>query len=150
VLLAVVPLCAQSYSGHGYAYFGLDQSGDSIPGDILSLGAGGEGFLWKGLGAGAELGYLFPRQRFQRGLGLFAANGSYHFTNRTRSAKVVPFVTAGWGLFFRSGVLHTVNYGGGVTWWFRDRVGLRVEVRDFRHREYGRFDTALRFGISFR
>lgn len=45
------------YSGHGYLFFA---PGVTSPGShgYLHYGGGGEGVFFKGLGAGAEIGYL--------------------------------------------------------------------------------------------
>ncbi|MDQ3010723.1 MAG: hypothetical protein M3X11_08495 [Acidobacteriota bacterium] len=54
-------------------------------------------------------------------------------------------------MFFRSGVDNGVNFGGGVNYWFKDRIGLRFEVRD--HMFIPSPDTHLigfRVGLLFR
>jgi hypothetical protein len=82
------------------------------------------------LGAGAELGYLFPRQAAGDGFGILSTNGFYRFTNSPSLQKVTPFVTAGYSLGFREGTINMANFGGGLDYWVRDRMGLRLEVRD--------------------
>ena len=152
--LLALPLHAQStgekYSGHGYAYYavgGFPQGSDAFNG----LGAGGERLLWKGLGAGAELGYIFPPRQFPAGFGLVSVNPSWHYVRNGRSSKLVPFVTGGWSLAFREGSQNLGNFGGGVTWWFRDHLGLRLEVRDHRCAGCGDFDLVIfRAALSFR
>ena len=96
----------------------------------LHVGGGGEGLIYKGLGAGAELGYLFPSRAAADGFGILSTNGFYRFTNGSSLQKVTPFVTAGYSLGFRDGTANLVNFGGGVDYWVRDRMGLRLEVRD--------------------
>lgn len=66
-----------------------------------------------------------------------------------------PFVTAGVGagtlnIFGGSGTL--VNYGGGVNYWFRQRLGLRLELRDmvtlnkgYKSRHFWGFRAGLAF-----
>ncbi len=96
----------------------------------LHFGGGGEGFLYKGLAIGAEAGFLAPMKSFSSGFGLLDVDGSYHFISSNRTKKVVPFITGGYSLLFGSGRAHGLNFGGGVNWWMRDRVGLRLEARD--------------------
>jgi hypothetical protein len=96
----------------------------------LHFGVGGEGFLYKGLGIGAEVGYVAPIKSFKSGDGLLSVDGSYHFISSGKTKKVVPFITGGYSLLFRSGAANGVNFGGGVNWWMRDRLGLRLEARD--------------------
>ena len=154
LLLGAAPALgsAQSYGEHhgqGYAYFA---PGASSPGGsgTIQMGGGGEGLVYKGVGLGGELGYLVPWQSFTHGLGVVSFDGSYHFN---RSQKLVPFVSCGYTLFFRSGAVNGINFGGGVNYWFRERVGLRLEFRDQVGIElegpsshfYG-----LRVGLSFR
>jgi hypothetical protein len=53
-----------------------------------------------------------------------------------RPRAVVPFITGGYTTGSpRDGVnLSGGNIGGGLTWLFRDRLGLRVEARDYLFR----------------
>lgn len=131
IIFLLVPLAAlaqesEENRGLGYAYFA---PGVSSPGGTgtFQVGAGGEGLVYKGLGVGGELGYVGPWNTARDGLGVASANGSYHFS---RDKKLVPFVTGGYTLFFRSGHANLFNFGGGVDYWFRERLGLRLEVRD--------------------
>jgi len=81
-LLAHPEVLAQSDSsqerrGWGYGFFAVGSpSVEATP--ILHIGAGGEGLVYKGLGVGADLGYLAPAQAFREGIGLLSVNGSYH------------------------------------------------------------------------
>ncbi len=152
-LLAVVlgaTLSAQDgagkYSSHGYGFYGLNRA--TFDTDLpLSFGAGGEGMVAGGLGVGGEIGYLYPGGQFSQGIGLASANASYHFFQQG-SGRWVPFLTGGYTLGFRSGATSLVNYGGGLTYWFRPRLGLRLEVRDHHHPEAS--IVSFRVGISFR
>ena len=119
--------------GGGGVFSGGDAQG------ILQVSGGGEGLIYKGLGAGAEIGYLFPRQAAAEGFGLFSANGFYHFPGARSLRSVVPFVTAGYSLAFRNGSANLANFGGGVDWWASEHAGLRLEVRD--HVWPGEFST---------
>ena len=117
----------------------------------LHFGGGGEGLVYKGLGVGGELGYAAPFERFNSGLGVASINGSYHFKNATASGKLVPFVTGGYSLLFRSATANAFNFGGGVNYWFKERVGLRVEFRGHvpQSSEISRI-YGFRVGLSFR
>ena len=95
----------------------------------MHIGGGVEGTLYKGLGAGIELGYLGPMEAMQDGIGMLSVDGAYYFRTKT-STKVVPFVNAGYTLAFREGVLNAINFGGGIQYWFHKRIGLRLEFRD--------------------
>lgn len=143
---------AQRYNGHGYFFYGLDAPNSGNLAQLMSTGGGGEYFIYKGLAAGAELTYLFPRTEPRNGVGLASFNGSWHFVNRDHPRAFVPFVTAGYTLGFRSDTASFGNFGGGATWWFALHAGLRTEVRVYEYlgRYSNHFDTALRFGIQIR
>jgi hypothetical protein len=147
-VLALPGLAQSDYNGHGFGYFGVDLKSDRYA-RLLTAGAGGEAFLWKGLAAGADIGYVFPSSEGSDGFGLLSVNPAYHFTNRSRTQKLVPFVTAGYALGFRSGTANFFNWGGGVTYWPAERLGVRLEVRDYRQREDS-FLTVFRVGLTWR
>lgn len=88
---------------------------------------GGEGIFAGGLGAAAEVGYQAFFEASGDGVGVFSVGPSYHFNP---DKKVDPFVTGGYTLFFRSGTANGFYFGGGVDWWPRERMGLRLEGRD--------------------
>lgn len=138
---------ASSYRSHGYAFFALAEPFDD-PGRGLAFGGGGEGFLKRGWSLGGDLAYLFPASEPSGGIGLASLHTGYHFS---KERKFVPFVAGGYTLGFRSGVGHFFHYGGGATYWFSGRLGLRVEVRDLRWFEYPRDHLwMVRFGAAFR
>src|SRR5713226_4747712 len=80
---------SEQHRGQGYAFFAPGRAEGTT---MLHLGAGGEGFLYKGLAAGADIGYLFPAQSFRYGVGMLSVNGSYHL-NRNSHWIVSPFIT---------------------------------------------------------
>lgn len=138
--------------GQGYVFVApsvFTSSGNARAG--IHFGGGGEGLVYKGLGVGGEAGYVGPYSSLNSGLGVASVNGSYHFKNASQSGKLVPFVTGGYTLLFRSATANAVNFGGGVNYWFKERVGLRVEfrghvpARDALSQIYG-----FRVGLSFR
>jgi len=148
ILVPALTLNAAEHSGQAYAFFAPHATGGEF-GDLLSAGAGGEVFLYRGLAAGADLAYAFPRGHTADGIGLLTVNPSYHFVNKDRTNRFVPFVTAGYALAFRSGTANLANFGGGVTYWFTGRFGARVEVRDYRISGQDA-TTQFRFGVAFR
>ncbi len=120
-------------------------------GGTLHIGGGGEGVFKNGAGIGAEVGYIAPFEFFGDGLGIFSVNGSYHFLKSSKSEKVVPFITGGYTGFFRDGYANGVNFGGGVNYWFKPRVGLRVEFRDNVFIQDGSAHFLnVRVGLTFR
>jgi hypothetical protein len=135
----------RSYDGSYYAFFttGACQHGYALYGG----GGGAEALVWKGLTIGGEASY----QTFSDGWGfaLGTLQLGYHLRGKNRSAKVDPFVTYGLGFAgCRCGFGGSGNFGGGATYWFKDRIGLRLEGRlgGFAREALGTF----RVGISFR
>ncbi|MBK9314132.1 MAG: hypothetical protein IPM55_07795 [Acidobacteria bacterium] len=138
--------------GHGYLFVapGAATNGGGSSAS-LHIGGGGEGLVYKGLGVGGEIGWLGPTRALNDGFGVLSANGSYHFRNATASGKVVPFVTGGWSLAFRSGSAHGGNFGGGINYWFKERIGLRLEVRDHVFNNFtSTHFLGFRVGLAFR
>jgi hypothetical protein len=139
----------QEHGGQGYVFLapGAFVGGGSSVG-TAHLGAGGEALIYRGIGAGAEIGYLTPWRDFSAGIGVLSLNGSYHF-NRAR--KLSPFLTGGYSLAFRNGHANLFNVGGGMNYWFSDKVGLRLEFRDHINTGYTLAHyLSSRIGISFR
>ncbi len=138
---------ALEHRGQGYAFF--------APGAIvfdgyrigtLHIGGGGEALIYKGIGIGGEMGYFAPWRELSNGAAILSLDGSYRF-NRDR--KLSPFVSGGCSLGIRNGYGRLVNFGGGVNYWFRDKIGIRLEFRDFVDRGGGQLISG-RIGISFR
>lgn len=133
--------------GWGYVFGGAGASSGDFSTGFFQFGGGGEGLAYKGLGLGAEIGYLAPFSSGGDGLGLFSGDASYHFS---RTSKLVPFVTGGYSAIFRSGASHGGNFGGGVHYWMKDHVGLRFEVRDHVFSSDSPHLFQFRVGLSFR
>jgi hypothetical protein len=135
----------------GYVFGGIGGAPDG-QGAFVHVGGGGEALLRGGFGMGAELGYFAPVSDVTgNGLGIFSVNPSYHFRNASASKKIVPFVTGGGALAFRSGALAGGgNFGGGVQYWFKEKVALRVEYRTYVFSSDRPFLHSIRAGISFR
>ncbi len=134
----------------GYVFFGPGATSGSST-TWVNFGGGGEGFVKGGLSVGGEVAGFTPASAFDNGFGILSANAGYHFLKASRSGKVVPFVSGGYSLFFRSSAASGVNFGGGVDYWFKDRVGLRFEIRDHVIVEYPDTHYAgFRVGLTFR
>ncbi|MEO8658528.1 MAG: hypothetical protein ABI693_08665 [Bryobacteraceae bacterium] len=139
---------AAAQSSNGYVF--VAPGGVSCCGHTQSTvhaGGGGEAILWKGLGAGAEVGGMGPTQYLSESFGVFSANGYYHLL-RGKHRKLDPFVTGGYTLFFREGAASLGNFGAGVNYWFSKHVGLRTEFRD--HVYITDHYWGFRFGVAFR
>ena len=148
-LAIALPAAAQdTHKTSGYAYFG---AGTVYGNDFryVNLGGGAEHLIHKGTTVGADVGYLGFHHNFtQEGFGLVSPSVGYNFL---RSTKVVPFASAGYSVAFRNATSNMFHYGGGVTYWFKPRAGLRVEVRDYRFADYpADHATVVRVGFSFR
>src|SRR5690349_5965320 len=99
VCLTSIGLCpqakAQNGAWQGYGYFGTHSSPGNF-GDLLSVGSGADGFLYRGFAMGADLGYMFPHASGGNGIGLLSVNPSYHFVDKERANRIVPFITGGY------------------------------------------------------
>jgi len=152
-LLAVIQAGAFAQSpsdkkAWGYVFGGAggNSGGDSTA--SFQVGAGGEGLVYKGFGLGAEIGYLAPFRAGGDGFGIFSGDGSYHF--KSSKSKLVPFVTGGYSAAFRSGAVSSGgNFGGGVQYWMKDHLGLRLEFRDHVFSSDSPHFYQFRVGLSF-
>jgi hypothetical protein len=154
LLFSLTALCsAESPEGRrrqGYLFTG--------PGAFLSEGAatfqfggGVEWFVYEGLAFGGEASLLTYAECFQcGGYVLGSINASYYLLKSSPS-KLKPFVTAGYGGAgsTEGGGIGLVNFGGGVNYWFKDRVALRIEVRDHVDTDFDVHQVSLRVGITF-
>ena len=141
----------KEYGGQGYGYIGpgaFTTDSDAL----IHYGAGGEGFLKGGFAANIDVGGFSSSRNFSEGFAVISPGVSYHFKKASQSGKVVPFVTGGYTLFAGSGgVDNGIHFGGGVNYWFKERIGLRVEIRDFVPVPVDDFHIlGFRFGVSFR
>ena len=151
VLVPVVALGQAASDPRGWGY-GFGAVGGTSGGSVATLhvGGGGEGLVYKGLGLGAEVGYVSPFRDLGDGLGLLSTNVSYHFVKPASNQKLVPFVTCGFSLAFRNGASGGGNFGGGVQYWMRPHVGLRFEFRDHVFSSDSPHLYGFRVGVSFR
>ena len=153
LLVVLLPLAAaaQSKDHHGQGYFFVAPTSTTEDGFGLHIGVGGEGLVYKGLGVGGEIGYIGASRELSRGIGVLSPNVSYNFTKASKSGKFAPFVTGGYTLLVGSDALHAVNAGGGVNWWFKDHLGLRLEFRDHVALQFGSAHIfGVRIGLAFR
>jgi hypothetical protein len=153
LLFVLLPLAAaaQSKDRRGQGYFFVAPTATTAGDFGLHIGGGGEGLVYKGLGVGGEIGYLGVSQELSRGIGVLSPNVSYNFTKASKSGKFAPFVTSGYTLLFGSDALHAANVGGGVNWWFKDHLGLRLEFRDHVALQFGSAHIfGVRIGLAFR
>lgn len=143
---------AHAQNTRGYAYVapgGISSGGETLR--TYEVGGGVERLLDRGVGAGAELAGIVPGVgRARDAVGVASLNGFYHFL---KDSRLDPFATAGYSLIFRDFTANAFNYGGGLDYWFRDDLGLRLEIRD-RIRGFQSAPNAhywgVRVGLSFR
>ena len=155
-VLFVMSVCAYAQSGEsagqGYTFVApgaIAGHGNTV--GTMHYGVGGERFITKGFGVGGEVGYFTQLRDHSAGFGILSGNATYRFRNSGGDGKVVPFVTGGYSLFFRSGAANGYNFGGGVHYWFKEKLGLRVEFRDHLvARDGATHFLGVRIGLSFR
>ena len=113
----------------------------------MHVGGGGDVLLYKGLGAGADIGGVWALSGSDL-LTLLSVNGSYHFS---RDRRISPFLTGGYSGIWGDGSANLVNFGGGVNWWLGKRKGIRLEFRDHVYTgSENRQIVEFRIGFAFR
>ena len=126
--------------------------GGGDPDTTLHFGGGGKYISSSGAGFGAEMGIGGPKTDFgSNDVGIFSLNG--YFQKKVGDSKAEPFVTAGYSAFFGHDAPHNwFNFGGGVDYWAKEKLGLMLEFRDHIHHESaGTFQVwEVRFGLAFR
>jgi hypothetical protein len=123
---------SEHYRAQGYLFFAPGVSTDheaEFSSATLHLGGGGEGFIYRGMGLGAELGYVALWSASGDGPGMGSVNVSYHFFHRAPERNLEPFVTGGYSLFARHGTVSSGNFGGGINYWLGSRAAVRFEAR---------------------
>lgn len=133
----------------GFAYGGIGVfAGDGESTALSQIGGGVEGTFYRGLGASFDVGYLFPTRGFSSGIGTVSPGVLYQFS---RHQKANPFVLGGYTLGFRNGTVNMVHFGGGVDYWFSERIGLRIEARNHVPTDWSEYHHfVVRIGISGR
>ncbi len=138
-----------TYKGHGYASWGFENPDGGSFGDVMSAGFGGDYFIWKGIGIGADGTYAFPRREVSDGIGLASVHGSYHWVNQYNPRRFVPFANAGYTLAFREETANFAHIGAGAIYWFKPGLGFRFEWRNTFSNDQ-RFLAGIRLGLTFR
>ncbi|HYO84222.1 MAG TPA: hypothetical protein VES20_22650 [Bryobacteraceae bacterium] len=151
--MTVVSAAAQSHYGYGFA--GVS----GIPGRVLytnwqgtmaHAGLGGQARIGRGWTAGAEVGVISAvDNEYGRTTGLLSAGPEFHLPT---GGRFDPFLTGGGSKLGVGGDGWMWFYGGGLNYWFRQRLGIRVEFRDHVWPTEGssvRF-TGVRAGLTFR
>jgi hypothetical protein len=128
--------------GLGYVFLGLGTQGMGF-----TSGFGGEGYLSKGLGLGAEVGAAglgASNNRNPNIIGVGSVDLSYHFFPKKIHGKPVPFVEGGYTIFFGQDVellspgcplfgcghyQNGFNIGGGIDIFGTKHAGVRFDVR---------------------
>jgi hypothetical protein len=155
--LALAQDADHPYRGQGYFFFGMGTGTPSyyLHPLIAHVGGGGEGFLYKGLGIGAEAGYASWGQGLYSSAWIASGDLSYHFGRHARPGRVDPFVLGGPTFV---GPTHVGrgslagNFGGGANFWLAKHAALRVEFRDVVGARYWPYThyVSFRVGITFR
>jgi hypothetical protein len=165
VLIGLI-LCLSSlgFSQQGGRFYGFIapagqiRTVDSSP-TYFGFGAGGSYIGSKGFGAGAELAAVGPMKHTDNAnnwnkdsVGLFTLNGIKVF--KLSNNRIEPFASSGWGRSFMRGAgANWWELGGGASFFFNEKLGVTVELRDYIRRQ-DKSDWwqywAPRFGITWR
>ena len=142
----------------------------------LTAGFGGEGYVYRGLGMGLEVGTAgvgTAANGNPNWIGLGSADASYHFFPKKLPGRAAPFVAGGYTNFFGQDVflqypgprspgnfVHGFNVGGGVDLFASKHAGVRFDVRYNAHGgrilwasfpSLAQFSfVAFRIGLTFR
>ncbi|HUI41290.1 MAG TPA: hypothetical protein VL523_04920 [Terriglobia bacterium] len=169
VLLLIAPALAAAqgsehpYRGQGYLFLGLGfatphgpfQVGSGAP-LLTSVGVGGEGFPYKGLGFGAEVNYASAGPYGLNDAWIGSADFSYHFGRHSKRGHIDPFLLSGFSVVGPaengSRGLPAGNFGGGANWWLGEHTALRLEFRDHivAHDPFCHNIASFRVGVTFR
>jgi len=144
------------YLGQGYFFFGWGTGTPSYVHPVIKqVGFGGEGFLYKGLGVGAEASYASWGTQSTAWIG--CGDLSYHFRRHAAPFQVDPFVLGGVSIVGPTEVgggrgSPALNFGGGANLWLAKHAALRFEFRDVAGASFWNFDHvfSFRIGMTFR
>ena len=131
--------------GYGVAGVGRVSSWNSEA--SVSATAGAELFAGDRASLGGEVGQFDS-------LIVGSANATLHF-GALRRAIVLPYITAGYSMMrdlYGAGAFSALNAGAGLHYWATDRVGLRVELRNYFRPEPGGTTRSwsIRAGVALR
>jgi len=157
-LLIIVPALAlaqnteNQYRGQGYFIIGM---GTGLPTYfhpfIVHEGGGGEGFLYKGLGIGAEAGHASWGRSCCSSAWIASGDLSYHFGRHARPGRADPFVLIGPSFVGPTQVGRgslAGNFGGGASFWLAKHAALRLEFRDIVAAQYWAYTHYLSFRVG--
>jgi hypothetical protein len=100
--------------------------------NAYTAGVGLEERFNKYLGAGFDLGGIAPGSGkvASNSVATFSPNGYFHLPlSDWQGSKVDVYATAGYSLLFRDSAANGINAGGGLNYWFKERLGLMLEFR---------------------
>lgn len=136
LLMALLPVwaSAQQSGSLGYIFAGPAVVPRSAftrwDGRFVHVGGGAEGRITGRFALGGELGVLKPvTNQDAVTTTLASVTPAYHFIPKDSKRKFDPFVDGGVSLLFGRGSGAAIHYGGGVNYWVRRRIGLRLEFR---------------------
>lgn len=117
-----------------------------------AVGGGIEQLLGNRFGAGVDFSAIIPGSgKANNTIGTTSFNG---FVHPVLNSRWDPYVTAGYSLMFRDFVANGFNAGGGLNYWFRENVGLVLEVREQAGKHTPTFTEnhylEFRIGMTFR
>ncbi|MFM8395757.1 MAG: hypothetical protein ACKOB4_17715 [Acidobacteriota bacterium] len=151
LLLPVAGMAQSSTSNEHYGYLTAGGGTTTDGGAIVSLAGGADLFVYRQLAVSGELGAIFPPSSIGSVVGVLSPNLTWYLRPGGGSGRVAPFITGGYSLIFRQGTINGLNFGGGLTWWFKEGLGLRVEARDyFGVSDPGHHLVQVRAGLAFR
>jgi len=119
----------------------------------FQIGGGFEGFIYRGLGIGMDIGGLRvgAEGASQHWTAMMSLGAIYDFQH-TAKQKVCPFIAAGLTAIPQFDVAGGYHLGGGVKYWFAEHYGMKVEfrfqARPGNLRTYD--DVQARIGIAIR
>jgi|CZKX01.1.fsa_nt_gi hypothetical protein len=126
----------------------LTPPGTSGTQPVFGAGGGMELALPLHLGIGAEISGIVPSRNPTDTLGNFSLNGYIHACGRDhlcgRNQNLDPYFRTGYTVFFRDFTANGFNVGGGLNYWFRERIGLVLGV-SWEHE----FGTSQNFATTF-
>jgi len=123
-LVIILPGLASAQDVSGYAFTGIARHNSPL----WEVGAGMDRALTKNVSLVVEGGVATSSNRDQT-LGQFTVNALYHFTVKDR--RIDPFVGGGTGVLGNwGGGCGAFAIGGGLNYWARQRIGVRLEVKD--------------------
>ena len=121
-----------------------------------SYGGGGgvELLLAPQFGFGAGIAGFKPGQTPSMAVGIFSANGYFHFHDAILGDKKFdPFLTGGYSLIFRDYATSGLNLGAGFNYWFKENVGIVFAGQGILLAKLQGVDTKffeIRVGFTFR